>query len=451
MNEINKKKQFLDIELFDYFFVLKKRIWWIILITLALSIASFGLSFLFPKKWRVDCILSPSKFLVQTQLGEFHEVIVTSPDQIANEINRESYNSLIASQLNIDLLKMPRIRASAIEGTNLVYIYLITSDVEFGQKILNTLHKHLEYLLNRKADIEMKNIFTDIEIKKNQINEKLINIKAAENQIEMKKILLKNKDNAIVDIENKIQMKRNQILEKTADISIKEIEKARLEKEIEADKNKLKISEDKIESLRKEMEAVKSRIDELDELQKKALAEKRGAGDSIALLLYSNEIQQNLRYYSSLNEKLSDEKINQESIKLSINDKQERLKQIDANISQIRAQQDSLNAEINIYLSDINKIKNEKEQILSEIQSIRNDIEKIKNSIHYIEIEINLLHDKKNRIDYAELIKKPTPSLKPVSPRRKIIVLSTAILSFFLLAIVSFFIEYSQRLNNAKK
>jgi predicted nucleic acid-binding Zn-ribbon protein len=451
MNEAKKNKQYLDIELFDYFFIIKKKIGLIILISLGLSLASFAISFLFPTKWNVDCILLPSKFLVQTQLGEFVEIYPTPPEQIANQINRESYNHLVADLLKLDIRKMPKIKASVIEDTKLVNISIKTKDIEIGKKILITITNHISSLINRKADIEIKNILVEIENKKNQINEKLINIKDAENQIEMKKILIKNKDNEIYDIENKIKMKQNQIFEKDADILVKEIEKSRLEKEIEADKNKLKISEDKIQSYQEEMKVVKDRIDELDRLLKNALADKRQSGDSIALLLYSNEIQQNLRYYNSLNEKLNDERTIQENIRLAINDKQERLRQIDANINQIKIQQDSLASEINVYLSDINKIKNEKEKMEAEILVIKNDIERIKNSIRYIENEIAFLQDKKNRIDYAELVKPPVSSLRPVSPRRKVIAVSTAVLSFFLLTIISLFIEYSKKIDSVQR
>ncbi len=67
-----------------------------------------------------------------------------------------------------------------------------------------------------------------------------------------------------------------------------------------------------------EMKSVKIRIDELEEQQRKALSEKKQVTDAISLLLYSNEVQLNLRYYNTLDEKLSDEKITQENLKLNI-------------------------------------------------------------------------------------------------------------------------------------
>ncbi|MCP2521169.1 hypothetical protein NLD30_12090, partial [SCandidatus Aminicenantes bacterium Aminicenantia_JdfR_composite] len=81
------------------------------------------------------------------------------------------------------------------------------------------------------------------------------------------------------------------------DIQSKEIEKERIRQEIIALKNKLKISKDKEKDIIEAMKEVKDRISKIEEEQRKALREGK-SDDAIAMLLYSNEIQNNLRYYN---------------------------------------------------------------------------------------------------------------------------------------------------------
>ena len=90
------------------------------------------------------------------------------------------------------------------------------------------------------------------------------------------------------------------------------------------------------------------------------------------------------------------------------------------------------------------------EKIKNEIKTVKNAIEKIKNIINTQETEINLLEDKKARIDYTQLIKEPTSSLYPVSPRKKLNVLIAGILGLFIFAILSFFLEYLEKQKTKK-
>jgi hypothetical protein len=52
-----------------------------------------------------------------------------------------------------------------------------------------------------------------------------------------------------------------------------------------------------------QINAKENEIKENDKQLQKALAEKKQGNDAVALLLYSNEVQQNLRYYNTLDEK----------------------------------------------------------------------------------------------------------------------------------------------------
>jgi len=434
-----------EVNLMDYLNVIWKRKWLIIIPTFFLVVVVGIYSFLQPKVWEIDALIVPSKFLIQTERGQFNEVVVVNPKQIASQINEAAYNILIAAELNLDIRELPKLKAENPGDTKLVRVSTRENDVEKAKLILYSLFNHLKRDLDKKIEVETKGLDTKIASKENSIKQNEIGIKDNENQIALKKLQIKDKENEIKTKENEIKKKNNNIQLKELDIQSREIEKDRIKKEIVSFQNKLKISEDRVKSIMDEMKAVKKRIDELDKQQRKALAEKKQGGDAISLLLYSNEVQQNLRYYNTLDEKLSTEKITQENLHLAIHDKGEQLRQIDNQILQINTQKDTIKTEIDDIMTQIVVIKTEIEKIKNEIKTVKNEIEKIKNTINTQENEITLLEDKKARIDYTQLIKEPTSSLSPVSPRKKRNVSIAGILGLMIFTMLAFFLEYIEK------
>jgi len=434
-----------EIELIDYLNVLWKRKWLIIIPTFLLVVAVGIYSFLLPKQWEIDAIIVPSKFLTQTEQGTFAEVVVVDPKQIVSQINQATYNILIATELNLDIREFPKLKAENIRDTKLVRVTIKEEDVEKAKRILSALFSHLKRDLDKKIDVEIKSADTQIALKQNLIKQNEISIKDHNNQIALKNLQIKDKENEIKIKENEIKKENNNLQSKDLDIQSKEIEKDRIKKEIESFHNKLKISEERVKNIMDEMKAVKKRIDELDEQQRKALSEKKQGIDAISLLLYSNEVQQNLRYYNTLDEKLSIEKITQENLHLAIRDKGEQLRQIDNQIQQIHTQKDTIKTEIDDIMTGIVVIKTEIEKIKNEIKTVKNETERIKNTINTQETEIKLLEDKKARIDYTQLIKEPTSSLFPVAPKKKRNVLIAGILGLMMFTMLAFSLDYLEK------
>jgi septal ring factor EnvC (AmiA/AmiB activator) len=209
---------------------------------------------------------------------------------------------------------------------------------------------------------------------------------------------MKSTSTQIVADESDIKIKRLEIQSKNIDIE-------KNQQEIASAGKKLTISEDRSRSLVDETKYVKGRIDEIEKQQKTTLAEKKGGVETLGLLLYSNEIQQNFRYYNTLEENLSREKIAQENLRSFIREKEQ----------------------------DIKNLKNQIERINQEISGIQNNIE--------------LISEKKQRIDYAQLVKEPTVSLYPVSPRKKMNVLIAGFLGFFCFSILALFLDYVKKGN----
>ncbi len=316
--------------LMDYLNIIWKRKWLIVIPTLFLIIAVGIISFLLPKKWEIDAIIVPSKFLVKTEAGQFNEIVVVDPRQIASQINQESYNHLIVTQLNLDIKEFPKLKAENLKNTNLVRVSIKEKDIEKAKLILFSLFNHLKGQLDEKVDIEIKGI--------------------------------------------------------DSNIKSKEIEKLRIEGEIKRNKNKLDIVKQRKKDIEREMNDIKKRIEALDKEQRLSLKrENRSESESLAMLLYSNEIQQSLEYHNTLNELLSSKKIEEENINIEIENK-----------------------------------------------------EKI---INQLENEIDNLNERKGRIDYTQLIKEPTSSLYPVSPKKKLNVLIAGILGLMAFTMLAFFLE----------
>ena len=427
--------------LINYLNVIWKRKWLIVIPTLFLIIAVGIISFLLPKQWEIDAIIAPGKFLIQDQQGGFKEIMVVDPKQIVNQINEKSYDHLIATELNLDIMEFPKLKAENIRDTKVVQVSIKENDVDKAKMILHSLFNRLNKDLDKKIDVEIKGLDTQVTSKENSIKQNEISIKDHNNQIALKNLQIKDKKNEIKTKGNEIKKKNNNIQLKELEIYSREIEKDRIKKEIESFQNKLKISEERVKSIMDEMKAVKKRIDELDEQQRKALNEKKQVSDAISLLLYSNEVQQNLRYYNTLDEKSSNEKITQENLYLAIRNKEEQLRQIDNQIQQINTQKKTIKTEIDDIMTQIVVIKTGIEKIKNEIKTVKNEIEKIKNIINTQETEIKLLEDKKARIDYTQLIKEPTSSLYPVSPKKKLNVLIAGIMGLMAFTMLAFFLE----------
>lgn len=320
-----------QVELIDYLNVIWKRRVLILLPTVVLTAAVGVGSFLLPRKWEVTSIIQPSKYSMVTSQGQFEEIVVTPPQQIASQINEESYNGLIAAELNLNLNSFPKLTAENVRNTQLVKVSVRHKDIAIAKQISYSLFGHLKSDLDKKIDIELLNM--DADIKQNEIERDL-----------------RNKEIVILE-------------------------------------NKSKIMDQREQELIQEMKDTRSRIQTLEKEQLGALNNRdKSEGESLALLLYSNEVQESLRYSNTLNELLSSKRLEQQDYKEKIKQNEQRIQQINT------------------------IIKN--------------------------------LTERKGRMDYAKLIKEPTSSLNPVSPNKKINILLAGILGLMLFTILAFFLNY---------
>jgi len=364
-----------EIEMIYYLNILWKKKWLIIIPTILCVIAAGIISFVLPPEWEVDTIIQPGKFFIQTEDGATREVIFVQPTQIESQINQESYNHIIAAELNLDIRKFPKLRAENIRDTYLVLTSLRTQDVEKAKSILQSLNHHLKNDLDKKVEVEIK--ATDTKIATN---------------------------------ENLIKQNELTIEDKLNEIKLNEIKKNKTKQKIGAAENKHEISIERENSISEEKKAVKKRIDEIEMQLKETLAEKKEETGALSLLLYSNEVQNNLRYLNTLDKDLNNEKVRQEDLDLDIKTGKEEIKELD-----------------------------------TQNEMLRNETEKIKTRMDSLRAETDFLNEKKALIDYAQVIKEPTPSITPVYPQKMLIVLIAGIFSLLIFTMFSFFLEYIQK------
>ena len=260
-----------ETELMDYLKVIWKRKWFIVIPTFFCIVVALVISLLLPPKWEVDALIQPSKFLKQTKKGKFKDVLLIDFKQIAGQIDGGFYNNLIASELNMDIRKLPKFKTENLKDTNLVRVSIREKDVEKAKLFLNSLLKHLKEELDEKAKIELQGIKT-----------KLNSDKKENSRIEQEiKAYYKNELNSIrqrkeyIEKEIGILMKRIEKLEKEERLSLKEKKGSEFEyltTLVELLKNTIKAEENiklELKDKKNTSHKLKKRIHDLDERRKR--------------------------------------------------------------------------------------------------------------------------------------------------------------------------------------
>ena len=84
---------------------------------------------------------------------------------------------------------------------------------------------------------------------------------------------------------------------------------------------------------------------------------------------------------------------------------------------------------------------NEIQQSLEYHNTLNELLSKKKIEEEDMNFEIDNLNERKGRLDYVQLIKEPTSSLYPISPKKKLNVLIASILGLMAFTMLAFFLE----------
>jgi uncharacterized protein involved in exopolysaccharide biosynthesis len=111
---------------------------------------------------------------------------------------------------------------------------------------------------------------------------------------------------------------------------------------------------------------------------------------------------------------------------------------LDEDLNQEKVKQEDLELEIKTGKEELKELDTENELL-------RIETEKIKTRNDSISKETDFLNERKALIDYAQVIKEPTPSTTPIFPQKMLIILIAGILGLIIFTVFSFFLEYIKK------
>jgi hypothetical protein len=440
-----------EIELMDYIKIVWKWKWFIILPTFFLMAITGVCSYRVPLAYRADAIIQPAHYYTQSPGGRLEKFTAVDPSQLAIQISQASYQSRIAEALGTSTNQLPMISAENLRdenrpnylgATDLIMVSTVSMEEDKGLDVLQTLFEQVRDELDARVEVEERSIQNQIAALQSKIQEREIEIRENENRISLTRLGLNDKVQEERTQENTIIKGDSNIRSKELEIESIKIEQGFLQKKIESNRNKIKISEALLQNLQEEQGLVRQRIKELEEQQSQVLAGKKSEGSALSLLLYANEIQQALQYSNRLARDVSLEQLKQEDLRLSIRDLQRQLKQKENDIRRAQAQIDSLRADIDSIRARIATIRNEREKIKTQITTYGNQNAKIRAAILSLESEIRLLGGQKERVFYTRFVKEPNQVLAPVGSNPLYKVIFVGFISGVFFFILAFFIDY---------
>ena len=440
-----------EIELMDYINIVWKWKWFIILPTFFLMAITGVCSYRVPLAYQAEAIIQPAHFYAHSPGGRLEKIAAIDPSQLAIQISQGSYQSRIAEVLGTSTNQVPMISAENLRdenrpnylgATDLILVSTVSMEEDDGLDVLQTLFKQVRDELDARVEVEERSIQNQITSLQSKIQERGIEIRENENRISLTRLGLNDKVQEERTQENMIKKGDSGIRSKELEIESIKIEQGLLQKKIESDRNRIKISEALQKNLQEEQGLVRQRIKELEEQQSQVLAGKKSEGSALSLLLYANEIQQTLQYSNQLARDVSLEQLNQEDLSLSIRDLESQLKQKENKIRMAQAQIDSLRADIDSIRARIATIRNEREKIKTQITTYGNQNAKIRAEILSLESEIRMLGGQKERIFYTRFVKEPNQVLAPLGSNSLYKVIIVGLITGAIFVILALFIDY---------
>jgi len=219
------------------------------------------------------------------------------------------------------------------------------------------------------------------------------------------------------DYEKQILMKKNQI--KEVEIQRKDIDKQILlelntigakKNNIKLNKATLNIMQDREKELLQEIKNVKDNTERIVQERNNVLQHK-GNADDISLLLYSTTIQQNVAYFNQLSNQINDLRTKKEIASMKI---------------------ENLKKDIDDINTEIDRLKLKK-------------TEGLQAKINDLKLQIDRLSIEEGMIKNVRVIQDPEASIRPIKPRKTLIIVLAGVVAFMMMIFLAFFVEYIQK------
>jgi len=363
-----------EIDLREIFFVLWKRKWIIFVLTFVIVVSAVVYTFTSPEIYEVYVVMEPGVIDV-TPNGEY--IYLDSVTNIKAKLDSNAYTQRLISSLNLDPFQ-DRIKLK-IDLPNKSNIIKVSVEAE-SDKIEHGINVLEQLVIELQADYEL-----GVLRKKQEYQEK---ISKRNNMI--KSLLLERKD-----LGKKISIKENFIKEKYAQIDIQ--------------KSSLDIMDQRIADMVQELKDVKKNTDNIITQRENFLKDPAKNPDSgLADLLYSTTIQQNVAFFNTLQNQISDLKIEKEQSKAGLK---------------------TLEKEIDDLKLDIERMKIEKDEgIATEIDGIKIEIDELQNRISHVQ--------------NIKMISEPSATTFPIKPNKKLNIMLSLFIGLILSVFIAFIVEY---------
>jgi len=362
-----------EITLADYLQVLWKWKWLVVIGTLAVVTATALYVYQLPRIFEVSSVIEPGLAGINDRGDRLY---LDNADNITSKINEKTYNRKISEELKLEPEQWsvwPEAKTDRRTKSNIVRVTLESpmDQADRGKEVLSSL-------------IRMVASDYDKEVNYNRFR--------YEEQITLKRSELKNNESKKKDIDRQMEIRLNAIKMK--------------KNEIQALNNRLDVMDKRIAELFAESKDVKANTDQIISLRKDQLSKPAGV-DAVALLLYSNTIQQNIAYFNGINDQIY-------LLKTELKDGQFR--------------KEKINIEIDSVMKEVERMKLMKEGFDTNIEDIQ--------------AQIKRLESERDLIGNLRVIQSPQVSLKPVGPKKRQITALAVLGSLFFFMMLAFFLEY---------
>ena len=295
-----------EIDLREIFLVLWKRKWLIFIFTFIVVMLAAFYTVTSPEIYDVYVVMEPGVIDV-TPNGEY--IYLDSVTNIKAKLDSNAYTQRLISSLNLDPFQ-DRIKLK-IDLPNKSNIIKVSVEAE-SDKIEHGINVLEQLVIELQADYEL-----GVLRKKQEYQEK---ISKRNNMI--KSLLLERKD-----LGKKISIKENFIKEKYAQIDIQ--------------KSSLDIMDQRIADMVQELKDVKKNTDNIIVQRENFLKDPAKNLDSgLADLLYSTTIQQNVAFFNTLQNQISDLKIEKEQSKAVLKTLEKEIDDLKLDIERMKIEKD---------------------------------------------------------------------------------------------------------------
>jgi len=443
-----------EINLYDFVKVIWKRKFLITAIFLLSVAVTAVICYTMKPVWCVSAAVSPGVFY--DTAGNITSV--DSPENVMALIQSGSLNSESMKSLNLDpgLYSAINFKAQIPKGSNVINLTYETVNPEHGEKVVHAFLNKLSNFYTQKAidthkeKMEMaiegfENEELKIDSKKEQgLNERKrisSDIQILEEKTQMKKEQGLNEkkkiSNDIQILEEKTQMKKEQGLN----------EKKKISSDIQLLKDKLTLLRETEISLNKQKQEAEDNSRKLME-QREQLLRETGKADPLALLLYSNTLQQNIAYSNQLRESLYRNKLEQDAAKNEVEKLEVRLKEEDLKMKDFDAKREIQNLMVRLKEEDLKMkdldAKREIQNLMVRLKEKDLEMKNLKTDILSQKAKIGHIQLDSNKIQGIRVLQNATISATPVRPRKKITIAIAGILSLFIGVFTAFVVECVQ-------